>query len=177
MNSPDLPGRKPSRRILLPPWMALLLTPVVVLLGHVAVPRELSSLSARHGWARGRPGRLNLPGLILVGIGVAGLSWCARLHFGAARGSFERGRTQGYLVVRGPYRLARNPMYLCGMAIWLGWVVFYGSVAVLVGFAVFWGSVALLVVPREERDLEARFGEGYLRYKGRVPRWWGKGSR
>jgi protein-S-isoprenylcysteine O-methyltransferase Ste14 len=177
MNSPDLPGRTPSRRILLPPWVARILTPVAFLLAHVAVPRELSLLSARHGWARGRPGRLNLLGLIPVGIGAAGLAWCARLHFGASRGSFEVGRTQGYLVVRGPYRFTRNPMYLSGMAIWLGWVIFYGSVAVLVGFEVAWGSVALLVVPWEERNLEARFGAAYLRHKNRVPRWLGKTSR
>ncbi len=140
--------------------MALILTPVVFLLGHVAVPQELSLLSARHGWAHGRPGGLNLLGLILIGIG--------------AGGSFEMERTQNYLVVRGPYQFTRNPMYLSGMVIWLGWVIFYGSVAVLVGFVVIWGSVALLVVPWEERKLEARFGEAYLRYKNSVPRWLGK---
>jgi protein-S-isoprenylcysteine O-methyltransferase Ste14 len=64
-------------------------------------------------------------------------------------------------------------MYLCGMLIWLGWVIFYGSVAVLVG----WGHVAFLVVPWEERRLETRFGEAYLRYKHSVPRWLGKRSR
>ena len=74
-------------------------------------------------------------------------------------------------MVRGPYRVTRNPVYLSGMVIWLGWVVVYGSVAVLIGFVVLWGSVALLVVPWEERQLEARFGDAYLRYKSRVPRW------
>jgi protein-S-isoprenylcysteine O-methyltransferase Ste14 len=65
-------------------------------------------------------------------------------------------------------------MYLSGMVIWLGWIIFYGSVAVLGGAVVFWGSMALLVVPWEERNLEARFGEAYLRYKNSVPRWLGK---
>jgi len=177
MNSPDLPRRKPSKSILLPHWMALILTPVVFLLGHVAVPQELSLLSARHGWTHGRPGRRNLLGLILIGIGVAGLFWCARLHFVASGGSFEMERTQNYLVGRGPYQFTHNPMYLSGMVIWLGWVLFYGSVAVLGGAVVIWGSVALLVVPAEERKLEARFGEAYLRYKNSVPRWLGRRSR
>ncbi len=131
-----LPSILAKKRSLLPHWMALILTPVVFLLGHVAVPQELSLLSARHGWAHGRPGGLNLLGLILIGIGAAGLFWCARLHFVASRGSFEMERTQNYLVVRGPYQFTRNPMYLSGMVIWLGWVIFYGSVAVLVGFVV-----------------------------------------
>jgi len=157
--------------------MALILTPVVFLLGHVAVPQALSQLSARHGWAHGRPGWLNLLGLIPIGAGFAGLVWCLRLHFVGARGSFEMEGTQNYLVVRGPYQLTRNPMYLCGMLIWLGWIIFYGSVAVLAGTVGIWGSVAGLVVPWEERKLEARFGEAYLRYKHSVPRWVGKGSR
>src|SRR5216683_1618143 len=148
MNRPNLQRRKPSKRVLLPRWMALILTPVVFLLGHV-----------------------------LIGGGWAGLVWCLRLHFVASGDSFEMERTQNYLVVRGPYQFTRNPMYPSGMGIWLGWVIFYGSVAVLVGFVVVWMSVAFLVVPWEERKLEARIGEAYLRYKNTVPRWLGKRSR
>ena len=81
------------------------------------------------------------------------------------------------IVESGPYRFTRNPMYLCGMLIWLGWIILYGSVAVLAGAGIFWGSVAALVVPWEERNLEARFGEAYVRYKNSVPRWVGKRSR
>jgi hypothetical protein len=88
MNRPDQARKKPSKSVLLPRWMALILTPVVFLLGHVAVPQELSSLSARHGWAHGGPGWLNLLGLILIGGGGASLVWCLRLHFVASDGSF-----------------------------------------------------------------------------------------
>jgi protein-S-isoprenylcysteine O-methyltransferase Ste14 len=177
MNRPNQHTRPPAKRGLLPHWMALILTPVVFLLGHVTVPQELSLLSARHGWAHGRPGWLNLLGLLPIGAGGAFLVWCFRLHFVGARGSFEIEGTQNYLVVCGPYQFTRNPMYLCGMLIWLGWTIFYGSVAVLAGTVVIWGSVAGLVVPWEEHKLEARFGEAYLRYKNSVPRWLGKGSR
>ena len=177
MNRPNQHSRKPSKRVLLPHWMALILTPVAFLLGHVAAPQKLSLLSARHGWAQGEPGWLNLLGLIPIGTGFSGLVWCLRLHFVGARGSFETEGTQNYLVVRGPYQFTRNPMYLSGMLIWLGWIIFYGSVAVLAGAVVFWGNVAGLVVPWEERKLEARFGEAYLRYKNSIPRWLGKRSR
>jgi protein-S-isoprenylcysteine O-methyltransferase Ste14 len=177
MNKPNQDVRKPSKRVLLPRWMALILTPVVFLLGHVAVPQVLSEFSARHGWAHGGPGWLNLLGLIPIGAGFAGLVWCLRLHFVGTGNSFETEGTQNYLVVRGPYQFTRNPMYLCGMLIWLGWIIFYGSVAVLAGAVVFWGSVAGLVVPWEERSLAARFGEAYLRYKNSVPQWLGKRSR
>ena len=53
----------------------------------------------------------------------------------------------------------------------LGWALFYGSVSILVGAVLAWILFNFVVVPREERDLEARFGESYLEYKNRVPRW------
>jgi protein-S-isoprenylcysteine O-methyltransferase Ste14 len=99
MNKPNQDVRKPSKRVLLPRWMALILTPVVFLLGHVAVPQVLSEFSARHGWAHGGPGWLNLLGLIPIGAGFAGLVWCLRLHFVGTGNSFETEGTQNYLVV------------------------------------------------------------------------------
>jgi protein-S-isoprenylcysteine O-methyltransferase Ste14 len=48
------------------------------------------------------------------------------------------------------------------MLIWLGWIIFYGSVAVLAGTVIIWGIVALLAVRWEQRNLETRFGEAYL---------------
>ncbi len=85
--------------------------------------------------------------------------------------------TPKYLLVRGPYTFTRNPIYLSLLAIWFGWALFYGSVAVCVGCVVGWVIVTLLVVPWEERELEARFGEAYLRYKNTVPRWLGRTRR
>jgi protein-S-isoprenylcysteine O-methyltransferase Ste14 len=123
-------------------WVAIIMTPVVLLLGHVVVPHQLSLLSARHGWAHGMPGWLNLLGVIPIAAGAAFLVWCFR--------------------VRGPYGFTRNPMYLFGLLIWLGWIIFYGSVAVLAGMVIIWGVVALLAVRWEQRNLETRFGEAYL---------------
>jgi Phospholipid methyltransferase len=126
----------------LPRWVALIMTPVILLFGHVVVPYQLSLLSARHGWANGVPGWLNLLGVIPIAAGAAFLVWSFR--------------------VRGPYWLTRNPMYLFGLLIWLGWILFYGSVAVLTGTVIIWGIAALLAVRREQRNLETRFGEAYL---------------
>ena len=177
MNTPSQHTRALPKRWHLPRWLALIVTPVVLLLAHVVLPQQLSLLSARHGWADGRPGWLNLLGVIPIAAGAAFLVWSFRLHFAAVRDSFEMDRTQNYLVAGGPYRFTRNPMYLFGMLIWLGWIIFYGSVAVLAGTVIISGSVAILVVPWEERNLEARFGEAYLRYKHSVPRWLGRRSR
>lgn len=43
-----------------------------------------------------------------------------------------------------------------------------------IGFAVLRVVVNFVILPREERVLEARFGEVYRQYKRTVPRWLGK---
>ena len=75
------------------------------------------------------------------------------------------------LVVEGPYRFTRNPIYL-------GFTLFYGGVAALANSlpsALLLPFVLVImqrgVIEREERYLERVFGEEYRRYKARVRRW------
>jgi protein-S-isoprenylcysteine O-methyltransferase Ste14 len=74
------------------------------------------------------------------------------------------------LMTRGPYAVSRHPMYLAELALWLGWTVLYGSVVVFVGFLLLC-LVTGVLAQREERALEAKFGDTYREYKTRVPRW------
>lgn len=80
------------------------------------------------------------------------------------------------LMTGGPYAISRHPMYIGELALWLGWAILYGSIPVLIGCAAL-GAVVARLAPREERALEAKFGEVYRRYKARVPRWLGVGRR
>jgi protein-S-isoprenylcysteine O-methyltransferase Ste14 len=74
------------------------------------------------------------------------------------------------LVIDGPYRFTRNPIYL-------GFTLFYGGITALANSL---PSALLLpfvlvvmrrgVIEREERYLERIFGEEYLLYKARVRR-------
>jgi protein-S-isoprenylcysteine O-methyltransferase Ste14 len=147
------------------------------LLVHNVIPWGLSLLSARYGWIEGTPGTWNLFSLILIGAGITCVVWTMALHFvrTAPRVAFER--TPSYLLSRGPYRVTRNPMFLGELALWLGWALFYGSVATFIAALVFWGLMSFIAVPREERELEARFGDAYREYKRSVPRWLGKAGR
>lgn len=74
-------------------------------------------------------------------------------------------------IVTGPFRFTRNPLYLSLLLV-------MGTIAVLANSG--WHFIALLVlflffnfciVPREEKYLENRFGDDYLKYKTRVRRW------
>ena len=75
------------------------------------------------------------------------------------------------IVMRGPYRWSRNPIYLSmvalqvGVGVWAnsGW--FLGFAALSAGL-LWWG-----VISREERYLERKFRTVYLEYKARVRRW------
>jgi len=65
-------------------------------------------------------------------------------------------------------------MYVSGLFTWLGWTIFYGSPAVFVALAFLWSVFAFRVIPHEERQLEALFGDHYLEYKRSVRRWIGR---
>ncbi len=65
-------------------------------------------------------------------------------------------------------------MYVSGLFTWLGWVVFYGSPAVLVALVLLWSGFTFRVIPHEERQLEALFGDDYREYKRSVRRWIGR---
>lgn len=65
-------------------------------------------------------------------------------------------------------------MYLAALITWLGWTIFYGSLAIFVALVLLWSVFVSRVVPLEERQLEAMFGDDYLDYTRSVPRWIGR---
>jgi len=78
------------------------------------------------------------------------------------------------LVVVGPYRYVRNPMYL-GFAVgWIGlWVVFgHANPRLIAAVAAVALGVHLFVVLYEEPTLRKKFGADYEDYCGNVRRWW-----
>ncbi len=75
------------------------------------------------------------------------------------------------IVVRGPFKFSRNPIYLAmlllqlGVGIWANSLWFFGLAALFV-MLLWWG-----VISREERYLERKFGAEYVSYKAGVRRW------
>ena len=112
----------------------------------------------------------------LAGAGLTGLAgalalWCIGTFVVVGKGTPAPFDPPRRLVVRGPYRFVRNPMYLgAGLAIW-GAALVYRSLALFSYGAVFLLAMHALVVAYEEPTLERAFGEEYAAYRLRVPRW------
>jgi protein-S-isoprenylcysteine O-methyltransferase Ste14 len=78
------------------------------------------------------------------------------------------------LVVLGPYRLVRNPMYVgAGLAL-AGAALFYQSMTLLGYAGLFLVVTHLFVVFYEEPTLRRTFERDYEAYCQRVDRWWPK---
>lgn len=75
------------------------------------------------------------------------------------------------LVVEGPYRVVRNPMYWgVGLTV-LGEAVVFHSRPMAYVLAMFVAGVIIFVLLYEEPALKRKFGTEYEEYCRRVPRW------
>lgn len=75
------------------------------------------------------------------------------------------------IVRSGPFRWSRNPIYLAFVLLHLGVALAYGSTWVVLALVPTATLIHLVVIRKEERYLEARFGNSYLQYKASVRRW------
>lgn len=76
------------------------------------------------------------------------------------------------LVIRGPYRFVRNPMYIGAGILLAGSALFYRSPWLWAYLGLLGLVVHLLVVFYEEPTLRRTFGQEYLEYCRQVRRWW-----
>jgi protein-S-isoprenylcysteine O-methyltransferase Ste14 len=82
----------------------------------------------------------------------------------------------GHLVTTGVYARSRHPIYLFFNLYLAGTLLVEGR-PLLLPFWLAVGLVLHLEALREECLLEARFGDAWCRYRGRVRRYWGAGRR
>jgi protein-S-isoprenylcysteine O-methyltransferase Ste14 len=130
-------------------------------------------------WAHMQDGRLGLwlPGW-MAGPGVALMVIGAALALASAATFVVRGRgtpapfdAPRLFVVSGPYRWVRNPMYIGGFLLLLGYALCAGSVAALLVALTMLVIVHLVAVLYEEPNLRRRFGASYEEYRRSTPRW------
>jgi protein-S-isoprenylcysteine O-methyltransferase Ste14 len=103
---------------------------------------------------------------------VAEMGWARLLLAGAlflpGAGAEENGVPQR-LVVEGPYRYVRNPLYEGDFCLILGAALLTRSWVLMLGAALYLVQLAFQL-PFEERELGERFGVPYRRYCKLVPR-------
>jgi protein-S-isoprenylcysteine O-methyltransferase Ste14 len=75
------------------------------------------------------------------------------------------------LVVEGPYRIVRNPMYWSVALVMFGEGLVFHSLALAELTAAFFAAANLFVLFYEEPALRRKFGAEYEDYCRRVPRW------
>ena len=107
-------------------------------------------------------------GLLLIVAGEA-----IRLAGVAAAGTVTRRRSRNVqrLVTYGAFAWSRNPLYNGNFLIWMGFAVISGVLWFIPVAAVIFAIEYSLIVRYEEGVLESIFGEEYLAYKRRTPRW------
>ncbi len=98
--------------------------------------------------------------------------------FASARLSFKRHQTalmpwtpSAKLVQDGPYRFTRNPIYLAFGTLYLSVALILNSAYILVMLLIVLVLFDRIQIPREERYLQAKFGDEFSAYKARVRRW------
>lgn len=75
------------------------------------------------------------------------------------------------LVVEGPFRFTRNPLYVSLTLLYAGISVLANAVWAMAMLPAVLVVIERGVIRREERYPERKFGEEYRRYKSRVRRW------
>ena len=73
------------------------------------------------------------------------------------------------LVVSGPLKYIRHPLYLGAAVSFLGWGMLIGSTSMLIGVLFVFLWFRFVQIPFEEKELRTIFGERYDKYSKEVP--------
>src|ERR1700746_1165408 len=116
-------------------------------------------------------GAPRVAGMIMGSIGTVIAVWCVFPFVFIGKGTPAPFDPPRKLVIRGPYRFVRNPMYIgAGMTL-AGAALYYESLSILIYAGLFFLITHLFVVLYEEPTLRRTFGDEYEAYCQRVRRW------
>lgn len=135
----------------------------VVVFGFVGVAAVTRPLSEDTAWE----GVLATAGLAAIFGAIVGRAWCS-LYIG--------GRKTREIVMRGPYSISRNPLYVFSFLATFGVGAQTGSVILSIAAVLLTFAVLRQMVLREEAWLRAAFGAEYERYLRATPRFWPRWS-
>jgi len=105
---------------------------------------------------------------IVTGFGFSGAGF---FTFKYRRTPVRPGSEPALLVLEGPYRITRNPMYLGLLLFSIGWFFAAQSIWFVVPPILFFLLINFRLIPFEEQLLREHFGAEYETYCQRVRRW------
>jgi len=114
---------------------------------------------------------MSLVGLLPLVLGAALYLRCAYDFAWSGRGTPAPIDPPAELVISGPYRYSRNPMYIGVLAMLAGEALLYLDLRLLSFLVVMAVIFNVFILGYEERALGRQFGDGYARYCEAVPRW------
>jgi uncharacterized membrane protein len=157
---------------------------IAVLVGGLFALSFLVSTLLGLPFSLGPPIGVRLVGGAIVVAGLAMMGWVFRYRrptvmmistyvtfvklFKGTPAAARAGRTEP-LMVGGPQRYVRNPLYFGIVVMVLGWAVLTGNSFVFIAtvFLLLW--FGLVLIPFEERELQALFGDEWRRYSEMTP--------
>jgi len=86
-------------------------------------------------------------------------------------------KAKGRLVTDGAFFIVRHPTYLAHTVMFSGVFLITGAMAVGIITLLDFILINAVIIPLEEKELSARFGEEYKEYKKKVPRYFPMPSR
>jgi protein-S-isoprenylcysteine O-methyltransferase Ste14 len=117
------------------------------------------------------PAAAEIPGAILLVAGATlGLA-CAGVFISRGRGTPAIFDAPRVFVAIGPYKYVRNPMYIGGLILLIGFGLYERSISILFLALLLFPLVHLFVLFYEESTLTRKFGSSYQEYRGAVRRW------
>jgi protein-S-isoprenylcysteine O-methyltransferase Ste14 len=109
-------------------------------------------------------------GAVLIALGIFLNLWADSL-FKKIGTTVRPDERPAALLVSGPFRISRHPMYLGMVGILLGAAVLLRSLTPLISPLLFFLTMEQKFIPLEEAKMEKQFGKEYGEYKTRVRRW------
>jgi protein-S-isoprenylcysteine O-methyltransferase Ste14 len=116
------------------------------------------------------PSPYNYLGVILILYGVVLNIWADQI-FKREKTEIKYHRIPRKIVLSGPFRISRNPMYLGMFTILLGTSIMSKNIFSLIFSVIFVLIIGRKFISVEEKNMERIFGKEYLSYKKEVRRW------
>jgi protein-S-isoprenylcysteine O-methyltransferase Ste14 len=123
------------------------------------VPLHLDTPSLRFG-----------VGLSLMALAAGVFLWTHHV-FQTHHTPIEPGSRPASMIVTGPYRISRNPMYIALSMTLAGFAAILDSLWMAAAIPLLVILLNGLVIPKEEKVLQEIFGEAYSAYAVKVRRW------